>query len=217
MQTPAVHIWKNIMEGAGVYVCVCGGLGISRYAYKDNCRRYCNTPIKLLSMKHMLMPWSKLNKFSMYLEYTEIAYCLFEEGTIATVVAPNSCRHDSNLVALICRQWNTLFISGGSVQMCRFSTIFATDRDWFNCISMHCSRKRQLLLCESSFHKGSWIAVPVDFSNRFTVLTFLPVYANAPLFVDVQTDCDILVFLARLCTTQNVCPFAESFWYQDLQ
>ena len=102
--------------------------------------------------------------------------------------------------------------------MYRFSTIFATDRGLFNCISMHCSRKWQLLLCESSFRKSSWIAPRVVFWNRFTVLTFLPVHANAPLFVDVHTDCEILGFLARLCTTQNVCPFAESsFWYQDLQ
>ena len=49
------------------------------------------------------------------------------------------------------------------------------------CISMYCSWKRQLLLCGSSFRKGSWIAPRVGFfSNRFTVSTFLAVQANAP-------------------------------------
>ena len=41
---------------------------------------------------------------------------------------------------------------------------------------------------------------------------------ECPSFIDVQTDCETLNFSARLCTTQNVCPFVESsFQHQALQ
>ena len=63
----------------------------------------------------------------------------------------DSCRRDFNLVSLICRLWNALSTSGGSVHVYRFSTIFAIDRVWFGSMSMYSSRKRQLLLCESCF------------------------------------------------------------------
>ena len=84
---------------------------------------------------------------------------VFSITTITTVVASDSCRRDSNLVALICCQCNVLSTLGGSVQVYRFST----DRGWFSCISMHCSWKRQILLCESAFRKVSWIAPRVVF------------------------------------------------------
>ena len=63
----------------------------------------------------------------------------------------DSCRRDFNLVSLICRLWNALSTSGGSVHVYRFSTIFAIDRVWFCPMSMYSSWKRQLLLCESCF------------------------------------------------------------------
>ena len=63
----------------------------------------------------------------------------------------DSCRRDFNLVPLICRLWDALSTSGSSVHVYRFSTIFATDRVWFGCMSMYSSWKRQLLLCESCF------------------------------------------------------------------
>ena len=63
----------------------------------------------------------------------------------------DSCRRDFNLVSLICRLWNALSTSGGSVHVYRFSTIFAFDRVWFGSMSMYSSWKRQLLLCESCF------------------------------------------------------------------
>ena len=63
----------------------------------------------------------------------------------------DSCLRDFNLVSLICRLWNALSTSGGSVHVYRFSTIFAIDRVWFASMSMYSSWKRQLLLCESCF------------------------------------------------------------------
>ena len=63
----------------------------------------------------------------------------------------DSCRRDFDLVSLICRLWNALSMSGSSVHVYRFSTIFAIDRVWFGCMSMYSSRKRQLLLRESCF------------------------------------------------------------------
>ena len=101
---------------------------------------------------------------------------------------PDSCRRDFNLVPLIYRLWNALSTSGGSVHVYRFSTIFATDRVWFGCMSMYCSCKRQLLLCEGCFAKA--LELPLE--------SFLcPTLHNSNV---------------------NMCPFAESsFWYQALQ
>ena len=66
----------------------------------------------------------------------------------------DSCRRDFDLVPLICRLWNALSTSGSSVHVYRFSTIFATDRVWFGCMSMYSNWKWQLLLCESCFAKA---------------------------------------------------------------
>ena len=137
--------------------------------------------------------------------------------TIAIVGASDSCRRDFNLVALICQRWNVLSTSGGCVKVYRFSTIFATDRCWFSCISMHCSWKRQLLFCESSLGTGSWIAPWVVFSNHFTVLTFC-LCSKTPFVCWCGNRLRDTRFFARLRTTKIVCPFAEnSFSYQALQ
>ena len=103
----------------------------------------------------------------------------------------DSCRRDFDLVPLICRLWNALSTSGGSVHVYRFSTIFATDGVWFGCMSIYSSWKRQLLLCESCFAEA--LELPLE--------SFLcPDQA-------VQT-----------LHNPNMCPFAESsFWYQALQ
>ena len=106
----------------------------------------------------------------------------------------DSCRRDFNLVSLICRLWNALSTSRGSVHVYRFSTIFAIDRVWFGSMSMYSSRKRQLLLCESCFAEA--LELPLE--------SFL---------------CPDQ--LSRLCTTLAwtcVHSHAESsFWYQALQ
>ena len=100
----------------------------------------------------------------------------------------DSCRRNFNLVSLICRLWNALATSGSSVHVYRFSTIFATDRVWFGCMSMYSSWKRQLLLCESCFAEA--LELPLE---SFCV----PTMHNPDV---------------------NMCPFAESsFWYQALQ
>ena len=100
----------------------------------------------------------------------------------------DSCRRDFDLVPLICRLWNALSTSGSSVHVYRFSTIFATDRISFGCMSMYSSWKRQLLLCESCFAEA--LKLPL---KSFCV----PTLHNPNV---------------------NMCPFAEnSFWYQALQ
>ena len=100
----------------------------------------------------------------------------------------DSCRRDFDLVPLICRLWNALSTSGGSVHVYRLPTIFATDGVWFGCMSMYSSWKRQLLLCESCFAEA--LELPLE-SFCF------PTLHNPNL---------------------NMYPFAESsFWYQALQ
>ena len=106
----------------------------------------------------------------------------------------DSCRRDFNLVSLICRLWNALSTSGGSVHVCRFSTIFAIDWVWFGSKSMYSSWKRQLLLCESYFAEA--LEVPLK--------SFL-----CP---------DQLSRLRTTLTGVNMCPLAESsFWYQAFE
>ena len=100
----------------------------------------------------------------------------------------DSCRRDFDLVPLICRVWNALSTSGSPVHVCRFSTIFATDRVWFGFMSVYSSWKRQLLLCDSCFAEA--LELPLE---SFCV----PTLHNPSV---------------------NMCPFAESsFWYQALQ
>ena len=66
--------------------------------------------------------------------------------------------------------------------------IRATDRMWLGCMSMYCSWKRQLLLCESCFAEA--LELPLE---SFCV----PTLHNPNV---------------------NMCPLAESsFWYQALQ
>ena len=67
----------------------------------------------------------------------------------------DSFRRDFDLVPLICRLWNALSTSGSSVQVYRFSTIFATDGVWFGCMSMYSSWKRQLLLAPLRMRSGA--------------------------------------------------------------
>ena len=100
-----------------------------------------------------------------YLEITLISWFLVLGEYYCHRPRPDSCRRDFNIVPLICRLWNALSTSGGSVHVYRFSTIFATDRVWFGCMLMYCSWKRQLLLCESCFAKAlelplKWVFVP---------------------------------------------------------
>ena len=105
----------------------------------------------------------------------------------------DSCRRDFNLVSLICRLWNALSTSGGSVHVYRFSTIFAIDRVWFGSMSMYSSWKRQLLLCESCFEEA--LELPLE--------SFLCPDQAVPTLHNPNV---------------NMCPFAESsFWYQALQ
>ena len=105
----------------------------------------------------------------------------------------DSCRRDFNLVSLICRLWNALSTSRGSVHVYRFSTIFAIDRVWFGSMSMYSSWKRQLLLCESCFAEA--LELPLD--------SFLCPDQAVPTLHN---------------PTVNMCPFAESsFRYQALQ
>ena len=103
----------------------------------------------------------------------------------------DSCLRDFNLVSLICRLWNALSTSGGSVHVYRFSTIFAIDRVWFGSMSMYSSWKRQLLLCDSCFVEA--LELPLE--------SFLCPDQAVPTLHN-----------------PNMCPFAESrFRYQALQ
>ena len=97
----------------------------------------------------------------------------------------DSCRRDFNLVSLICRLWNALSTSGGSVHVYRFSTIFAIDRVWFGSMPMYSSWKRQLLSCESCFAEA--LELPLE--------SFLCPDQAVPTLHNPNV---------------NMCPFAES-------
>ena len=116
----------------------------------------------------------------------------------------DSCRRDFDLVPLICRLWNALSTSGGSVHVYRFSTIFATEGVWFGCMSMYSNWKRQLLLCESCFAEALKLPLelflcPDQLSRLCTTLTWTCVHSQKVVSGIRLCNCFLVTLFAGKC------------------